>query len=138
MAERYSFKLTKDSPHPPPFNNDGTWWNCTTAILKILLYKACQISPNSIKMYVATVLHYGNQHIFETKILLFFQFDTSSNLFLCRLKKNLVYAGLNQWNLLWLSLLLWVESKLRHRVCARLWGMSRDTENYRIFPPRSW
>lgn len=27
--------------------------------------------------------------------------------------KNLVYAGLNQWNLLWLSLLLWLESKLR-------------------------
>lgn len=57
-------------------------------------------------------------------------------------KKNLVYAGLNQWNLLWLSLLLWLKSKLHCGACeggcaralvCMLWGASRDSQTSRIF-----
>lgn len=74
-----------------------------------------------MKVCHATVLSYDNQHLFWNK-----DFCTPSptmqNLIqevICSFVgwKNLVYAGLNQWNLLWLSLLLWLKSKLHCRAC---------------------
>lgn len=124
------------------------------SISKHYFFYAYRSTVNSIKPRTATILGYDNQHIFETKIFFFVcttEFDTRGNLFFVGGKKtlNLVYAGLNQWNLLWLSLLLRLKSKLRHRergsemererermcvsVCVCVCGTSRDTQNYRIF-----
>lgn len=71
-----------------------------------------------MKVCHATTLSYDNQHLFWNKDF----FPPMQNLIqevICSFVgwKNLVYAGLNQWNLLWLSLLLWLKSKLHCRAC---------------------
>lgn len=74
-----------------------------------------------MKVCHATMLSYDNQHLFWNKDF----FPPVQNLIqevICPFVgwKNLVYAGLNQWNLLWLSLLLWLKSKLHCSACEGL------------------
>jgi len=91
LAERYSFKLTKDVFFPHLKMLQMKMCYLYFSILKHYFYYAYRSTVNSIKPCAATILGYDNQCIFETKILGFFcntEFDTSGNLFLCRLRKK--------------------------------------------------
>lgn len=94
----------------------GYIWKLTmlrTGRSDFLFYRVTSSIRGHMKVYHATTLSYDNQHLFfffETKTCFFP--PSMQNLIqevICSFvgwKQNLVYAGLNQWNLLWVSLLL--------------------------------
>lgn len=94
LAERYSFKLTKDVFFPHLTMLLMKMCYLYISILKHYFYYAHSWTVNSVKPCAATILGYDNQHIFETKLFFFLflfcntEFDTRGNLFLCRLKKK--------------------------------------------------
>lgn len=96
LAERYSFKLTKDVFFPHLTMLLMKMCYLYVSILKPYFYNAHRLTASSNKPCAATILGYDNQRIFETKMIfrgLGFlcntEFDTRGNLLLCRLgKKN--------------------------------------------------
>lgn len=69
LAERYSFKLTKDVFFPHLTMLLMKMCYLYVSILKPYFYNAHRLTVSSNKQRAATILGYDNQHIFETKMI---------------------------------------------------------------------